>query len=80
MRNKMIEDTDGVVRWEYYMITVPARSDSLIETLNSWGREGWEVVTTEFYKTVHIPATQVRVVFKRPYYVGLSAEIESPDE
>jgi hypothetical protein len=76
----MIENTDGVVRWEYYMITVPSRSDDLIKTLNSWGQQGWEVVTTEFFKTFDSKLTQARVVLKRPYYMNLSAEIEPQDE
>ena len=74
----MIEDTDGIARWEYNMIT--SRSGSLIETLNAWGREGWEVVTTEFFKTVDSPLTQIRVIFKRPYYVSLSVEVSTPQD
>lgn len=76
----MIEDTDGIVRWEYHMITTSSITYDLTEILNAWGRESWEVISTEFYKTDYTPLIQVRVLFKRPYYMSLSQLAAAPAE
>ena len=58
--------TDELQKWEYRVQTIGrffGTKDEIIEaTLNEWGEEGWEVVSTHILEN----ANKINVIAKRP--------------
>jgi hypothetical protein len=59
--------TDEIQLWEYRVQTVGSlwtgvKADVLEQLLNTWGEEGWEVVSTHILENVN----KINVIAKRP--------------
>lgn len=59
--------TEELQKWEYRVETVGGfwsgvKADELEATLNEWGEEGWEVVSTHIIEN----ANKINVIAKRP--------------
>lgn len=58
---------DEIKQWEYRVQTVGAfwtgvKADELEQLLNTWGEEGWEVVSTHVLENQN----KINVIAKRP--------------
>lgn len=40
-----VASTQAIQKWEYMIIETPDDGASMVEKLNRWGREGWELVS-----------------------------------